>query len=209
MPTKMQNLLRDCLSVDEELSAAVTHSKLSADAFLELAIKNAETTPKRLDALAKALSAHEGYELAKAFIHRMSNIVGGPEFPSPPSASKFGKMARIYGPEDLAYDLHQLGFHTGELVALAVRNSIAKYPEKFGDVVDLESHNAHVAELKDKRESLLQGMADAITGPDIELHKDGAVISGTSVPLSVGWQERLLAFAQATPAKKKRERIAA
>ena len=183
---------QEAVEVAHELQECLRNRKLTAKAFLDLAVKNADTSIQRLNLLEQATKEPDTDAIA-AFLRKAAKYVAEPTCPHPPPAEKFAKMCRVLGSDALPAELARLGYSVGEALALAVRNAGNRYPDRFGKVTNLEEHDARTEALRQKHKDLLVQMQETITGSDISYGEDGApFVAGTLVCFAKGWPEKLL-----------------
>ena len=212
MPTRMENVLKQTVLVANDLYAAETNNKLSGEAYLEQAMKNANTDQKQLDALEAALAKPENItqEIERFIREARLNFIEMKSTPHPPEPEQFGKIARVYGSQELSGEIALLRFGIGTVFALAVRRSVKQRPEHFGNVQSWPEHLQHVERLKVRKASLLKDMEASLSAADIVCDDRGAWLAGKVIPLKRGWPEALLRYACARPkAKKARVKLAA
>ena len=205
MPSELRNLVGRAIATDRELNEALSHTKLTPKVYLAEAMRNANTTNVRLNALQKALDKPENMtsEIEHFIRAARLNFIEMKTTPVPAPAEKFSKMARIYGSVELPGELALIGFSVGTVFALACRQAAQQRPQHFGDVENWLQHEQDIQRLRDKRSALVESMSDAICGADILVDDRGAFVMGSDVKLKRGWEEELLLFESQKPTTKK------
>ena len=207
MPTRMENVLKECVAVANDLYSAETNNKLSPSAYLEQALTHANTNRKQLDNLEKSLARPENMtsEIERFIREARLNFIEMKSTPTPPGPEQFGKIARVYGSPELSGEIALLRFGIGTVFALAVRRSVKQRPEHFGTVQSWPEHLQHVERLKGRKAELLKDMEASLSAADVVCDDRGAFLAGKVIPLKRGWPEALLRYACSKP-KVKRER---
>jgi hypothetical protein len=143
-------------------------TKLTAHAFMRKALETAGLTPEGLTALQTSLKASEAPHVAiDAFVRRCALEFRSPNWTSPPVDS--AKVARIYGSDTLAAELHDFNVTTPWLVALAVARCVELFPDSFGDIADPHIHQMKLQEARDKLSSLYSQLGGSWTSQDVEV----------------------------------------
>lgn len=185
--SQFTELLEEAVAVTVEMEALDRNHRLSASAFLREAIKLANTTRERLDALQKIIDERPGFEQTKGFLMSLSRTLEHCSRPFPDT-----KRMGHAGLESATAELGTGGYTAMEAQCLAVQRLIDWYPETFGIVDDPEGHAKKVKALRDRHARLYErlkteyGPEDLLIGqPDRE---SKALITfkvtGTSVTLA-------------------------
>lgn len=170
MTSKLEKTVQEAVAVQREIDSLPNNPKLSAQAFLAQAMAQAGTTKRKLDALEGRLS-DPAYSLAAAFIKRLERDVCLSEnYGSPPTNGS--KLVRAYGRESTMAELNGIGAAPLDCLALASRWAVARRPERFGTLEDLNEHFENVEDLYRKRDSLLHKMQSVMVGSDLLIDQE-------------------------------------
>jgi len=206
MTTDFQKLLREAVKVCDAYDKAEAQRKLSAKAFMRYALKKANTTPAKLDALEKAIEAPV-MERCRQFRRNALRFLKEPFctcFPTEPRKLTW----LVHGSVDELYaELARVGSDIFELFALAVRDATRQFPEAFGSIEDIDQHEKRLKALAAERAELFAQIETSYTPADLQigaLDKRGNApvtfaISGGEVPLGPQSGERLVNWLRSHP----------
>jgi hypothetical protein len=142
--------------------------KWTAHAFLTKALETAGLTPATLQALQQRLKASEQPNAAiHAFVRRCALELRSPNWIEPPVDC--AKVARIYGADTLAAELHDFNVTTPQLVALGVAQCVELYPDTFGVVASPTVHAMRIDESRTHLINTYEKMRSSWTGADVEI----------------------------------------
>lgn len=144
--------------------------KLTAAAYLEAAMKIADTTPEKLAVLRKKLETPDsvGATEVSGCLRRMIAAVRSVNFPGPPSEAR--RWSYCMTATALA-ELAALRSSIFELAALAVLIATSEHPDDFGTNESLADHEKHLVALRLRIEELDRAIATAYTADDILIGK--------------------------------------
>ena len=210
--TAFERLVAQAVKVDTELKGMDSRPRLTAQAFLAKAKKNAEVgagaatiSDKLLETLATEIRAREAdFPHATGFVRKLTKAFigdGGGYFPVPPV-----RRLGAYGGEQALSEALSMGTTLLLLVAVAALEAIRQSPESFGSITDMDAHQARRADLFAKRAELYHRIADELTGADVDFDVDGTVaptvkLSAGEIPLAPkrNLGERLVNWCSAHP----------
>ena len=212
--TTFTDLLREAVKTSRDLARLEDRAyyKLSAQAFVRDAIRNARTTPEKVAALRKTLDEDGGRTLreAVACLRRMQKFITEDTCTRAPASVH---RLSFLDPRDLAAaEVVSIG-ETGLLELFAVAATIAaeQHPEAFGQNEDWPAWERRCAEVRERRIVLLQRIEREHGGDDLQITvhppcsqcgrvlTGGFTIAGGEVPPGPGCGERLVAWVRANP----------
>lgn len=142
--------------------------KLTGRAFVNAAVKNANTTPKRLRKLEQMLG-QQTMEPLRGFIHR-ATIAIRDNFCYPPD--KLNRI-RYLGNDDVAATMATVQSNYFEMFALAAVIAENKYPDNFGTITDWAAHEAYIKHLRATCAALYLEIATECRGSDLSVKDAG------------------------------------
>ncbi len=206
MTTDFQKLLREAVKVCAAYDEAEAQRKLTAKAFMRDALKKAGTSHAKLDALEKAIEAPV-MERCRQFRRRAIRFLKEPLctcFPTEPRKLTWLVQG---GVDELYAELARVGSDIFELFALAVRDATRQYPDAFGTIEDMDTHQQKLKALAAERAEIFARIETSYTPCDLQigtLDKRGNAsvsfaISGGEVPLGPLAGERLTNWLRSHP----------
>jgi hypothetical protein len=185
-----------------ELAHELDHleaGKLTAEGFLEEAMKAADAGPNRLGMLAEIIQKPEFEAIPRLVRIIIKNILDGRVSTIPP-AERLSQIVRTWGGTEVSAQLTAIGSSEAEAFALAVREASERHPEVFGDVPDWAAHVARLDAVQEQYSEAVAALdfksADLIIGDEVSFK-----CTGGAVLLSDGWRQKLVDWKLAQPSK--------
>lgn len=177
MSLKFNQLVKEACAAEQALRLHTADRRLSAAAYLDEALRVADSTPEALaDLEAKLTTATADLSGIRVYLKAIERMISDGRVPQPPLNMK---RAAFPGRDCAARELLAFGANVFELWALAALRVAAKRPEAFGPVEDLAGYEAKEAALKAWREALFQRIGTEFSHDDLvigEVRSDGAAL---------------------------------
>lgn len=177
MSKKFEALVKEAIAANLEYDAHMHKPRLTAQAFIGECLHRGNSDATKLAHLERAIAERRDFlpGIASYLYHIGSMIGQGRCSRAPMRYSSMNFPAR----DEAKSELQALNGNLYELWALAAQHEAARHPEIFGTIEDWGAWEAKAAELKAKREALLERIGKDFTHDDLvigEVRSDGAAL---------------------------------
>ena len=170
-PSPFRALLKKAVRVTKriqefEIAPNDVRKQLSAADFLKETLICANSSPRRIEKLRKALESSQGLNHANSTLRRMITFIRGPNCPRPP---KNPDRLRWLTTDAAIAELIQLGqYTTCELFACAVQICGERHEELWGSGQSSAGIEKELVELRKEQATLFEQIAASHTAEDLE-----------------------------------------
>ncbi len=193
---KLEQLVKEAVTVVDQL-ASMEYGKLSAKAFITMALDRAEKTKEEIQKLENTLSEkYDQYPTSNSFIQKARKWIEQNTCRSvPTSVRKLNWIART---DEISAEISALGHGSFSLFAIAVMRAAKSNPKAFGQIEDWDDYWGRFKEYEVRKGELFREIEQSYLPTDLIFSDQGngnvkaTFALAPAVPIGVNCGEALV-----------------